>query len=124
MGQCSLCSNMQKVTHVLQTAFDDNVIDDIQYKQWTTTDRCNLVTVVKTTEEFIENRSARIPALLQHSFIASRQSKFLEKKKNLLCSGEAVVICNFSENYSMVVQDATQGYHRTNTQATIHPYAI
>ena len=115
---------MQKVTHVLQAAFDDNFTVDIQHKQWTTTDRCNLITIVETAEEFIKNLPARIPALIQHSFMASRQSKFLEEKKNSLGGGKTVVICYFPDNYSLVVQDATQRYHSTNTQATIHPFAI
>ena len=72
LGQCSSCPNIQKVTDVLQAAFDDNFIDDIQYKQWTTTDICNLVSVVETAEEFIENLCARVPALLHHSFNASK----------------------------------------------------
>ena len=53
--------------------------------------RYNLITVVETAEEFIENLCVSILTLLQHSFIAWRQSKFLEEKKNSLGSGEAVV---------------------------------
>jgi hypothetical protein len=29
---------------------------------------------------------------------------------------------NFSENYSSVIQDAAQGFHWNNQQATIHPF--
>ena len=32
-GQCFFCRNIQKVTDVLQAAFDENLIGDIQYKQ-------------------------------------------------------------------------------------------
>ena len=29
---------------------------------------------------------------------------------------------DFAENYSFVIQDAVQGFHWNNTQATIHPF--
>ena len=33
-----------------------------------------------------------------------------------------IVIGDFSENYSFVVQDEVQGYHWVNNQATLHPF--
>ena len=36
--------------------------------------------------------------------------------------GEILVNADFSENYSFVLQDASQGFHWNNTQATIHPF--
>ena len=36
--------------------------------------------------------------------------------------GEFLVIADFSENYSFVLQDAAQGFHWNNSQATIHPF--
>ena len=35
--------------------------------------------------------------------------------------GHFLVICDFSENYSFVLQDAAQGFHWNNSQATLHP---
>lgn len=35
-----------------------------------------------------------------------------------------MVICDFAENYAFVVQDAVQGFHWNNNQATIHPFVI
>ena len=64
-----------------------------------------------------------LPYYSIHSLFPGR-ANFWKRRNNSLGSGEAVVICDFSENYSMVVQDATQGYHWKNTQATIHPFAI
>ena len=34
------------------------------------------------------------------------------------------MIADFSENYSFVLQDAAQGFHWNNSQATIHPFVI
>lgn len=38
--------------------------------------------------------------------------------------GEFAVVADFSENYSFVVQDAAQGMHWNNSQATIHPFVV
>jgi hypothetical protein len=49
---------------------------------------------------------------------------FLKELKCNLLSGEFVVLCDFVENYSFVLQDKAQGFHWNNTQATIHPFVI
>ena len=36
--------------------------------------------------------------------------------------GEFLVTADFSENYSFVLQDAAQGFHWNNSQATLHPF--
>ena len=35
-----------------------------------------------------------------------------------------LVQADFFENYSFVLQDAAQGYHWNNSQATIHPFVV
>jgi hypothetical protein len=35
-----------------------------------------------------------------------------------------MILCNFAENYSFVLQDEVQGFHWNNAQATIHPFVI
>ena len=43
---------------------------------------------------------------------------------NNLKPGEIVVSADFSENYAFVLQDAAQGFHWNNAQATIHPFVV
>ena len=33
-----------------------------------------------------------------------------------------MIMLDFTENYSFVVQDEVQGFHWNNTHATLHPY--
>jgi len=61
--------------------------------------------------------------LLKHDFIAKQQSIFLKNLKTPQMD-YFIVIADFAENYSFVLQDAAQGFHWTNTQATIHPFVI
>ena len=57
-----------------------------------------------------------------HDFIAKMQSRFASKTKESLQPGEYLVIADFSENYSAVIQDEIQSYHWNSTQTTIHPF--
>jgi hypothetical protein len=49
---------------------------------------------------------------------------FLKVLKCDLQSGEFVVLCDFAENYSFILQDGVQGFHWNNAEATIHPFVI
>ena len=35
---------------------------------------------------------------------------------------ECIVLLDFAETYTYVVQDAVQGFHWNNSQATLHPF--
>lgn len=37
---------------------------------------------------------------------------------------QCIVICDFAENYYFVLQDAAQGFHWNNAQATLHPFVM
>jgi hypothetical protein len=46
--------------------------------------------------------------LLPHSFVAKSQANYLKELKSKLQPNEAIVVLEFSENYSYVVQDSIQ----------------
>ncbi|KAL5474387.1 hypothetical protein EMCRGX_G026329 [Ephydatia muelleri] len=111
-----------KLKEKLLENFDENEFDEIQYKQWTTTDRSQLETISQSTEEFVETFITKLQVLSRHDFIAQEQSNYLKDRKAALNEGEVLVLGDFSENYTFIIQDAIQGYHWTNTQATLHQY--
>lgn len=115
--------------------------DDIQYtkydhfKQWVDIDRTALITkftyseffhfsITKSYDEFFEYFSEQLIKLKPHHFIAKQQSSYLRAKKESLLETECIVLRDFAENYTFVVQDEIQSYHRVNLQATLHPYTI
>ena len=57
--------------------------------------------------------------LLSHHFIYKQQQNFLKNKKETLSDNECIIILDFAENYTFMVQDAIQSFHWNNTQATI-----
>jgi hypothetical protein len=75
--------NIQDHVHLentLEFVFTDNAIENITFKLWISTDRCELVTTVKSTVEFIELLLEKL-LLLLHSFIATQQAMFLKELK-------------------------------------------
>ena len=93
------------------TSLYEQSIDRIAFKQWTTTDRSTLETRVQSADEFIRFFIAAVPKVVHHDFIAKQQSNYIQDRKRQLKLGEFLVIGDFAENYSFVVQDAAQSFH-------------
>jgi hypothetical protein len=122
--ECANCPGADNLKKMFDDIFELNSIDNITYKKWTTTHRSQLETIVDKSSEFVEKLIENLKKLLLHSFYATEQNAFFNNLKNSLKEGECVVICDFSENYAFVCQDAVQGFHWNNDQATIHPFVI
>lgn len=122
LDECKICPGTDKLKEQLLSVFDENMIDSITYNQWTAVDRSSLETVNQNSDDFVESFCEKLQSLLPYSFIAAQQSKFFDQCKASLKAGEIVVCADFSENYAFVLQDAAQGYHWNNAQATIHAF--
>ena len=122
LGECAYCPGVSNLRDDLITLLDENLIDNITFKQWVSVDRCTLETVTKSVEEFVDMFCEKLDVLRPHAFIATQQALFYRKCKSTLASGDILVTADFSENYSFVLQDAAQGFHWNNSQATIHPF--
>ena len=85
---------------------EETDLDQIVYKQWTSTDRSTLETFCVHAEEFVEIFCEKLELLRPHSFIASQQVSFYTKCKTSLQPGEFLVSMDFSENYTFILQDA------------------
>ena len=108
---------------VLPVFLERSIVDDdeLTFKQWTDTDGTRLITRQELACDLLEEIVLQINALTSHSFIAKAQAAYLSGQKESLTRGTAVVLLDFAENYSFVVQDAVQGYYWDNSQATLHP---
>ena len=84
----------------------------------------NLVTLELSLEEFLEELYKSFDKLHPHHFINKAQSAFLRNLKENLLQNECIILLDFAENYSFIAQDAVQGYHWNNSQATLHPFVI
>ena len=53
LNKCAQYPGTESLQERLQKIMDENLVDSIQYHQWTQTDRSNLITVVQPVEEFL-----------------------------------------------------------------------
>lgn len=127
LRKCRYCPD--DLTEYLLTAFKDieDEIDEeiIAFKQLMNTDkRCNLEDIRKPIREFVEYLVETTNVLATHSFVSFSQSLFIKILKEALQVGEFLVMCDFSENYSFIIQNEAQGYYFNKQQATIHPFVV
>ena len=124
MHECPICPGVKGVEDFLQTLPDLDDKDFITYQKWISTDRTKMETVTVATEEFISSLASNIHNLTRHSFVAKSQGEFFKNLKINLEENECVIVGDFSENYSFVVQDEVQGFHWENSQVTVHPFVM
>lgn len=64
-------------------------------------------TMRKSADVFITEFSSQIADLIPHDFISKKQATYLTKRKETLGQDEFIVISDFAENFSFVVQVRT-----------------
>ena len=122
LGECLVCPGKEPLKDMLTKCFEENDVDEVEFKQWVSTDRSKLETMVQPIDDFIDTFLEKLDNLRRHDFIAKQQSIFLNERKETLKEGEFLVIGDFSENFSFVVQDEAQSFHWNNSMATLHPF--
>ena len=122
LGKCKQCPGTDTLHLKLQDIMDTNMVDTVEYKQWTSTDRSTMESIVQPVDVFLQSFMKTLKTLKCHDLIAKQQSNFVTDAKEALGPDEFLVITDFSENYSCVCQDATQSFHWNKLQATIHPF--
>ena len=106
LRECDVCPGIYGLKEFLVKQLDENLIDEVTFKQWTAVDRSTLETVTLPSDEFVNVLCERLEALQTHSFIAKQQGQFYDQCKQSLKPAEVAVSADFSENYSFVLQDA------------------
>ena len=130
--RCKSCPPMRNLEEYLLQQFEtqnDNEEEDednieeqiIQFQQWTTVDRAELVSQSLPVSDFVNLLAEKLNNLTSHSYIAKSQMQYLKKCKENLKENELIVLGDFAENYKFVVQDEVQGYHWNQQGCTLHP---
>ncbi|GBN19002.1 hypothetical protein AVEN_263209-1 [Araneus ventricosus] len=98
------------------------MINEISYKQWVKTVGAELKTIIISVDEFVQNLVAKLSALFTHLFFTKAQSKYFSKTKDELIEGTTIILADFFEKYTCIMQDAIQRVHWKKEQVTIHPF--
>lgn len=126
--RCSKCPGSGVFNeHVMKAFRDADMSDDdvVTFKQWSHSDKgCTLITRSEPVAAFVDELTRQYDNLMCHHYIAKSQAAFLSTCKASLDTETALILLDFAENYSFIVQDAVQGHHWDNTQATLHPFAV
>lgn len=93
-NKCSECPGTEALLDNLKNEIDE-MPEEICFKQWVNTDRAELITQIKATDEFLESLVEKLLALKTHHFTAKTQSLYFRKLKEKLTSKECVVLADF-----------------------------
>jgi len=122
--RCADCPDWTPLRDLLEKAFDSEMIEEVTYNQWDTADRCDLSTFTKTIEDFNDIFLTQLEQLATHHFTFKQQANYFIDLQNQLKIGEVLIVGDFAENYSFVVQDSIQALYFRQKQATIHPFSV
>lgn len=82
--------------------------------------RTQYATFNVSLEDHIDTLVRRLEELIPHSFIAKQKAKFLKETKAQLKSAEAIVLLDFSQNYSYCIQDEAQWAYGSHESCSLH----
>ena len=96
--------------------------DEVTFEQWVTMNRCSLMTKTVAFDDYVSSLAKDLFALSRHHYIVKCQATFFKDlKTHVEPEKEGLLVLDFAENYSFLVQDAVQGFHWENSQCTVHP---
>lgn len=122
LSRCDKCPSSDVLKQEIVDCIQEASIKTLSFKCWRFVDRCIMEQITMPSLQFLDEFITLMTSLKAHHFIAKNQSSHLNNLKNSLAEDTIIVILDFSENYSVVIQDEVQGYHWCNQQATVHPF--
>ena len=123
LGNCPECPGSQQLEKTLKEIIA--TLDDIKitYSQWVVeSGRCSLAVFDKHEDEFIESFMENLEKLKPHRFLVQMQHAYFEHLKDQLKEGEVLILGDYSENFSFVIQNAIQSNYWKNDQSTVHVF--
>ena len=85
LGNCSECPGSEKLREAVLNIMDANLIDTVEFRQWTTTDRANLETKVLPIDDFVDC-SYKVLKSYRYTISLQRCSPVLLPRKRKLFS--------------------------------------
>lgn len=125
LHRCKKCPGINGIKQVLEADDMKWQKDTITFKNWESEgSRASLQTVTQNLEEFLDSLCSDVWNLTKHHFIAESQKNFLNHCKITLIFDTCIILMDFSENYSFIIQRSIQAFYYNNLQATVHPFVV
>ena len=121
--RCANCPGNEPLMNYLISALAESE-EEIVFKQWESTDSYHLLTQSLSVNDFMELLVKSIDKLTSHSYTAKCQARYLKQRKENLTEESIIILGDFAENYTFVVQDEIQSFHWSKISCTLHPIVI
>ena len=123
LHRCPSCPGSNNLQSFLDSHFSD--LDyEVTFQQWQSTDRMDLVQQTLEVDDFIQWTANSIDKLIAYAYVAKCQGRHLKGRKDTLEKYTVLVLADFSENYTFIVQNEVQSYHWNRRYCTLHPVVI
>jgi hypothetical protein len=126
---CEKCPGEEALRQLLLMldCFQDEA-DGVTYRQWKRTPgqqfSISLATLMECGHVVLDRLVNQLVELKHHDFIKRAQSKYLKDLKLLFSPDEAILLVDFSENFTFNIPQEVQAAHFCRKQATIHPFVL
>ena len=121
--RCEKCPGTEPLKMFLFDALEKED-GDVCFQQWQATDSTKLLSQPLNICDFVDLVVEAIDSLTTNSFSAKSQARYLKKRKEELLEDSAIVLGDFAENYSFVVQDEVQSFHWSKQSCALHPLVV
>ena len=81
MGHCKDCPGREGLIEHMNNCEELSALENVSYLQWVNTDRANLVTIIESNTDFIDNFSSQVVMLTRHSLTTKAQNMYMKKLK-------------------------------------------
>lgn len=127
--KCKNCPGESGVMNIFKKTVEELDIElkenKISYRNWVDEgSAASLKSFEEDANNFIKQLCKDVSNLTLHHFIADTQKRYLNYCKDNLTVSECIILMDFSENYSFIIQNSVQAFYYNNTQATIHPFVV
>lgn len=117
LRECKNCDNKDLSLELLGLD-EDSLSEEITFAVWEKNDLIKKITSITIFLNELRSQAAIMSKHEQMKKLQQTEIK-LEKEKVLLVSNHLILHGDFAENWSVVMKDAIQSYHWTNTQISI-----
>ena len=109
--RCEDCPGTESLREYLYNSIELNFDSEIIFQQWVGTDRTTMLSDSTSIHDLIDMISNSIDKLTSHSYIAKAQSSHLKLRKENVDENTILVLVDFSENFTFIIQDEIHSYH-------------
>lgn len=129
LKKCVKCPGQLGVLQTFDSIIEEENIEikegTIKYKIWIEKGSAGSLETVEDHFDAIKTSVCKdINCLTIHQYVADTQKQYLNHCKRSLELDTCVIVMDFSENYSFIIQQSVQSFYYNNSQATLHPFCM